>query len=167
MNDLDEYKKNIRIHGMMCGQYGALLDSFSSNKQLADIAMGVQAFDTICVSIANGWGISPEYICARLKNFINGKYVSEQKGYKSKMYFRFKGDVTSDTSAILLIDCDVDLRVPNWSISEIYCVGKCNINVTGSGRVVFICYGHPNDIVITGSCGNMKRIDKKEADANG
>lgn len=167
MNDLDEYKENIRLHGMMCGQYGQALDSFSSNKQLADIAMGVQAFDTLGISIANGWGISPEYICERLKNFINGKYVSHQKGYDSKMYCRYKGEVTSDTSVLMVIDCDIDLNVPNWSISEVYCTGKCNINVSGSGRVVFVCYGNPDNIVIAGNCANMKRINKKEADANG
>lgn len=167
MNDLDEYKKNIRIHGMMCGQYGSLLDSFSSNKQLADIAMGVQAFDTICVSISEGWGISPEYICARLKNFINGKYVSQQNGYTSKMYCKFDGSITADTTIVMLIDSVVVLNVPNTSICEVYCTGKCRIAVLGDGRAVFVCYGNPDDIVITGSCGNMKRIDKKEADANG
>lgn len=161
MNDLDKYKEDIILHGMMCGQYGQALDSFSSNKQLADIAMGVQAFDTLCVSIANGWGISTEYFCERLKNFINGKYISHQKGYTSKAYCRFKGDVVSDTTAILLIDCEVNLDVPNLSISEIYCTGKCKINVSGNGRVAFVCYGNPEDIVITGSCSNMKRINKK------
>lgn len=167
MNDLDKYKEDIRLHGMMCGQYSKALDCFTSNKQLADIAMGVQAFDTICTSLSEGWGASPESICTRLKNFINGKYVSQQNGYKSKLYCRFAGDVTADTSAILFINCDVRLLVPYWSISEIYCVGKCNVNVNGAGRVVFVCYGNPDDIVITGACGNMKRLNKRNRDNYG
>lgn len=164
MDELEEYKGNIRIHGMMCGQYGEALDSYASNKQLADIAMGVQAFDTICISTSEGWGISSNFFHTRLKNFINGKYISKQKGYTSKLYCEYNGDITSDTTVMLLINCNANIVIPNCYISEIYCVGKCKINVCGAGRVAFICYGNPEDIVITGTCGNMKRINKKKRD---
>lgn len=166
MVDLEQYRKNASLH-KMCSEYYDKWDSCRSNKQIIDMALGVKAVDFLCDSIAKGWGISPEYIAERFKSFINGRYVSEQKGYTSKMYCKHTGNVTADTTIITLIDSDIVLNVPNTSICEVYCTGKCNINVSGSGRVVFICYGNPDDITITGTCGNMKRINKKEADTNG
>ena len=166
MIDLEQYRVNASLH-KMCSEYYGKWNSCHSNKQIMDMALGVKAVDFLCDSIAKGWGLSPEYISERFKNFINGKYTSEQKGYTSKMYCEFHGDVKTDTTIVTLIDCDVELQAPNWSICEVYCTGKCKVNVSGPGRVAFVCYGHPDDIVITGSCGNMKRIDKKEADANG
>ena len=159
MIDLEQFKENIREHGMMCEKYCESLDSFVSNKQLADIAMGVQAFDTLCIGIAEGWGISPEYICARFKNFINGKYVSEQKGYTSKLYCKYNGDIVADTTTFALIDSDVNVNIPDYAICKIYCTGKCNVNLNGGGNVILICYGNPENTVVTGTCGKIKRIN--------
>ena len=166
MIDLEQYRVNASLH-KMCSEYYGKWDSCHSNKQIMDMALGVKAVDFLCDSIAKGWGLSPEYISERFKNFINGKYTSEQNGYTSKMYCKHTGNIKADTTLICLIDSDVVLDIPNASICEVYCTGKCKITIFGEGRAAFVCYGNPYDIVITGSCGNMKRIDKKEADANG
>lgn len=166
MIDLEQYRINASLH-KMCSEYYGKWDSCHSNKQIMDMALGVKAVDFLCDSIAKGWGLSPEYISERFKNFINGKYTSEQKGYTSKMYCEFDGSITADTTIVTLIDSVVVLNVPNTSICEVYCTGKCRIAVLGDGRAAFVCYGNPDDIVITGTCGNMKRINKKEADTNG
>lgn len=166
MIDLEQYRVNASLH-KMCDEYYDRWDSCRSNKQIMDMALGVKAVDFLCDSIAKGWGISSEYISDRFKSFINGKYVSKQKGYTSKMYCKFDGDITADTTIVTLIDSVVVLNVPNTSICEVYCTGKCKITVYGEGRAAFVCYGHPGDIVIAGNCANMKRINKKEADRNG
>lgn len=163
MIDLEQYRVNASLH-KMCREYYGKWDSCHSNKQIMDMALGVKAVDFLCDSIAKGWGLSPEYISVRFKNFINGKYTSEQKGYTSKMYCQFDGNITADTTIVTLIDSVVELNVPNTSICEVYCAGKCRIAVLGEGRAAFVCYGNPDDIVITGTCGNMKRINKKDRD---
>lgn len=166
MIDLEQYRVNASLH-KMCSEYYGKWDSCRSNKQIMDMALCVKAVDFLCDSIAKGWGISPEYISERFKSFINGRYVSEQKGYTSKMYCRHSGNVTADTTIITFIDSDVVLNVPKNSICEVYCTGKCKITIFGEGRAAFVCYGNPDYITITGKCGNMKRINKKEADTNG
>lgn len=166
MIDLDQYRKNAERHDM-CEEYYAKWDDCHNNKQLMDMAHGAAAVDFLCYSIAQGWGIDPEYFADRFKHFLNGKYISRQNGYTSKMYCRFKGKITANTTLVTLIDCEVDdLFVPLYGICEIYCTGKCKIKVSGAGRAVFICYGNPGDIIIDGSCMSMKRINKKERDRN-
>ena len=161
MTEIELYKENIKEHGMMCDRFSASLETAKSNKQIADLALSVQAFDTLAQSIAQGWGISIDFINRRFKNFINGKYKSQQKGYTSRCYCCYYGDVYIDSTIVLLINCKVSLFLPANSICEIYCTGKCDINVMGSGRAVFICYGEPENIKITGRCGNMKRKNRE------
>lgn len=163
MIDLKQYRENARENNL-CSEYSEKWDSCHSNKQFVDMAFGVKGVDYLCDTIAKGWGISPDVICGRFGSFINGRYVSEQNGYTSKMYCKHTGNIKADTTLICLIDSDVVLDIPNASICEVYSTGKCKITVFGEGRAAFVCYGNPDDIVITGSCGNMKRINKKERD---
>lgn len=163
MVDLRQYRENAAANNL-CAEYTQIWDSCKSNKQLVDMAFGAKGADYLCDTIAKGWGISPEYLCQRFGSFINGRYVSNQNGYTSKMYCMFDGSITADTTIVTLIDSVVVLNVPNTSICEVYCTGKCKITVFGEGRAAFVCYGNPDDIVITGTCGNMKRINKKERD---
>lgn len=163
MIDLKQYRENARKNNL-CAEYSEKWDACHSNKQIIDMAFGAKGVDYLCDTIAKGWGISPNVICEKYKSFINGRYVSQQDGYTSQMYCQFMGNITADTTLLCLIDCDVTVNVPNASICEIYCTGKCNVTVYGEGRAAFICYGNPDDIVITGTCKNMKRINKKERD---
>lgn len=158
MIDLKQYRENAREHNL-CDSYSQLWDSCHSNKQVIDMAFGVKGLDYICDSIAQGWGISPEYICERFQNFINGKYVSKQKGYTSKLYCKYKGDIVADTTTFALIDSDVNVNIPDYAICKIYCTGKCNVNLNGGGNVILICYGNPENTVVTGTCGKIKRIN--------
>ena len=163
MVDLRQYRENARRNNL-CAEYSQIWDSCKSNKQLVDMAFGAKGADYICDTIAKGWGISPDYICSRFGNFINGKYISKQKGYSSKMYCQFTGEISADTTLITLIDSDASVTLPKNCLCEIYCTGKCKINVTGEGSAVFVCYGNPDYVNIYGSTGNVKRINKKERD---
>lgn len=163
MIDLKQYRKNARENNL-CAEYSEKWDACHSNKQIVDMAFGVKGVDYLCDTIAKGWGISPEVICEKYKPFINGRYISQQNGYTSKLYCEYNGDIKCDTTLTCLIDCDVNMEIPGYLLFEVYCTGKCKINISGGGRVCFVCYGNPDDIIITGTCGNMKRINKKERD---
>ena len=166
MINLEQYRENADKNNL-CAEYSKTWDACKSNKQIIDMALGVKGIDYLCDTIAKGWGISPEIISERFKSFINGKYISNQKGYTSKMYCRFSGEINADTTILALIDCDVNVCLPSSGISEIYCTGVCHIHVSGKGRAVFVCYGNPDNILVTGTCENMKRINKKNRDNYG
>lgn len=163
MIDLQKYRENAKLENL-CDEYTEKWDSCRSHKQYIDMALSTKGLDYLCDSIAKGWGISPEYIQERFSSFINGRYNSEQKGYNSKLYCLYDGVVKADTTIFGLIDCNVDVHIGDFHICEIYVTGKCNINVVGNGRAVFVCYGNPEDINIQGMTKNTKRINKKNRD---
>ena len=164
MIDLKQYRENARQNNL-CTEYTEKWDSCHSNKQIMDMALGVKAVDFLCDSIAKGWGLSPEYISERFKNFINGKYTSEQNGYTSKMYCEYEGVISADTTMVCLIDSKVTIKKDKSTpICEMYCTGKCEIDIQCVGLFVFVCYGDPDNIIITGNTSGIKRINKKERD---
>ena len=163
MVDLEQYRENAQSHGI-CREYERLWESAKSKKQIFDMALGVKAVDYICDSIAKGWGLSPEYIAKTFAPFINGKCVSNQKGYDSKLYCMYNGEVNADVSLICLINCNAKLTMPKWAVCQIYCVGDCKIDLAGDGTPIFICYGEESAIQIQGEA-SYKRINKKERDS--
>lgn len=165
MVSLDDYRKKAN-ENHLCAEYAGKWDGCKSNKQLMDLAVSAKGADYLCDTIAKGWGISPDYLCERFINFINGNYISKQNGYTSKLYCRFTGRINADTTLLVLIDSDANVILPKNSICEIYCTGKCNIEILGAGRAVFVCYGNPNDIKIIDKEGKTKRINKKERDSH-
>lgn len=163
MVDLEQYRENARANNL-CDEYTDMWDSCNSNKQLVDMGFGVKGLDYLCDTIAKGWGLSPDVICDRFHNFINGRYISHQKGYTSKMYCKYEGEIKADTTAVCLIKSNVRLDIPQWAICEVFCTLDCHIEVTGEGRAIFICYGDPNSIHLCGDISKCKRINKKERD---
>lgn len=163
--DLEQFRKNADNNNL-CDEYARIWDGCKSKRQLMDMALGAKGVDYICDTIAKGWGISPEELEARFAPFINGRYVSEQKGYSSKMYCRYSGEITADTTLLCLIDTDASVYLPDNTIVEIYITGKSSVTLHGgNGRCACICYGKPSDISIC-SVGNVnyKLINKKERD---
>lgn len=162
MIDLKQYRENASKNDL-CSEYSTIWDRCASNKQIMDMALGVKGADYICDTIAKGWGISPSAISDRFVHFINGKYTYDNK-YTSKMYCQFNGEIVADTTILQIIECKCGLVIPDNGICEVYVTGNSNISVSGNGRCVFVCYGNLEDITITGECGNMKRVNKKERD---
>lgn len=164
MIDLNKFRENASEQNL-CSEYSSKWNDRLSRKQLVDLALDSKGADYVCDAIAKGWGVSPEFISTKLSAYINGNYMSNQNGYTSKMYCGYNGHVFANTTLIVLINSDVTVEVPDYSICEIYCTGKVNVRTTGKGRSVFICYGNEADVTITNIGDvNMKRIQKKERD---
>lgn len=161
--DLKKYRENARIHNL-CSEYSEIWDRCKSDKQIMDMALGSKGLDYICDTIAKGWGISPDIICSRFARFINGGYVASLNGYNSKLYCHYNGEIEADTTIMGIIESDVTINVSSFKICDVYVTGKCHINVKGEGSMVLVCYGNPEDITVSGTCGNLKRINKKERD---
>lgn len=163
MTTLEQYRKNAGEHNL-CSEYVNIWDSCKSKKEVVDMGLGAKGIDYLCDTIAKGWGISSDVISERFKSFINGKYVSQQDGYTSKLYCNYNGNIFADTTIVGVIDSDVEIEVKDFNICEIYVTGKCHIIAKGNGRAVFICYGNPNDIEISFQNKAFKRINKKDRD---
>ena len=162
--DINKFRENA-ISDNLCAEYTEKWNDNLSRKRLIDMALEVKGADYLCDSISKGWGVSPEYISDKFNPYINGKYIAKLQGYDSMMFCNYKGSITSNTTLLILINCDIKIEFPSNHISEIYCTGKCNINVYGRGEVVFICYGNENDIIINNiDNSHIKRIQKKEKD---
>lgn len=161
--DLKKYRENARIHNL-CSEYSNIWDKCKSDKQLMDMALGSKGLDYLCDTIAKGWGISPDVLCSRFKGFINGRYVASLNGYNSKLYCRYNGEIEADTTIMGVIESDVTINVPFPKLCDVYVTGKCHIDVSGEGSMVLVCYGNPEDVTVSGTCGNLKRINKKNID---
>lgn len=160
---LKEYRENARKNDL-CSEYSQKWDECKSYKQVIDMALDVKGVDYLCDTISKGWGITYDVILDKFGNFINGKYISHQDGYTSKMYCDYEGDVETNTTLICLISSNIVLSLLPNSLCEVYVTGKCNIEVKGDGRCVFVCYGNEKDISITGNTALCKRINKKDRD---
>lgn len=166
MIDIETYRKNARDNDL-CESYSRRWDLCKSNKDLMDMALGAKGVDYLCDTIAKGWGVSPDVISKRFRPFINGKYVSKQKGYTSEMYCEYAGDITASTDVLAIISCVVNIDIPANMMCEIYVVGESHLTLSGKGRCAIVCYGEEDSIRIGGSCGQMRRINKKNRDEHG
>lgn len=163
MIDLNEFRENARKKDL-CAEYSKLWDRCKSRKQLIDLALSSKGLDYLCCSVTQGWGISSDLIYKDFARFINGMYVSEQKGYTSCLFCQMAGSLVAYTTVLGIIDCDMSIEVPKNHLVEIYCGGKCKIELSGEGECVVINYGDPSNTIIEGSCFKFKRIDKEDMD---
>lgn len=165
MIDLDKFRENAASQNL-CSEYLSKWNDRLSRKQLVDLALDSKGADYVCDAIAKGWGVSPEFISTKLSAYINGKYISQKDGYDSALYCCYKGNIIANTTIIILIDCDVEIDIPENHICKIYCSSKCDIVVMGHGDCFFICYGNDEDVTIEYSgLGKYKRVQKKEMDS--
>lgn len=162
--DINKFRENA-LSENLCSEYTGKWNKSLSRKALVDLALEVKGADYLCDSIAKGWGVSPEYISDKFDMFINGKYIAKFQGYDSKMYCNYDGQVESNTTILILINSNVKLNIPEHTISEIYCTGKCNISVFGDGECIFVCYGDEGNVIINNESNvRIKRIQKNKRD---
>lgn len=146
--NIKRFRENASRNGI-CEDLARAWDSCANKKQLMDVALCIQGIDYMAYSIAAGWGISSSEIQSQFGSFNNGRYRHlNQKGYSTTMYCGFSGKVMVDTTALLIIDCDIELDIPSWHICEIYATGQCKIRLKGKGRCVVIAYGAEENISV-------------------
>lgn len=149
MVTLEEFKKNAIEHGISKRMLAAW-NNCKTKRQLADLAMNVSSIGFLCNSIRKGWGISPDELERKFSDYINGKYSSLQKGYSTKMYCNYKGDIIADSLIIVIINSEVDIEIQDGKSCSLYCVVECSVNLINSkSRATFVFrYGEPNDIKV-------------------
>lgn len=163
MVDLEKFRERASEEGI-CDRYAERWDSAKSKKSLMDLAMSVQGADFLCDGIAKGWSISSDIIVAAFGRYINGVYTYEdESGYSSVLYCKYYGEIAVEDALLILIDCDVTVVVPDWSVVDIYATGYTNLSIVGGGRVRLIAYGDACDVTVEsvdGEC-RFRRIQKR------
>lgn len=144
--DLVNFREIAKGKGI-CGLYLSKWEDCISKKQLMDVALSAQGMDFLCKSISDGWGLQSKYIHKEFSRFLNGRYIHEnENGYTSSLYCKYNGEIESETTAILIIDSNVEVNIPKNHICEVYVVGDTKINFNGEGKVIAIRYGKTSSI---------------------
>lgn len=159
MTNLIDFKRIAKEKGA-CNTYLNKWDNCYSKKQLMDLALSAQGMDYLATSIKEGWGISSKYISDTFNNFINGKYIHEDdNGYNSIILCNYNGEYECNTTAMLILDSDTTIKIPENHICEIYVVDGSNINIVGEGDCIIVKYGE-NITINDFSNGVIKKIHK-------
>ena len=136
---LSEFRRQADKHGIC--EMSKDWDNCKSNKQRMDLALSARGISFVAKAIAEGWGITPDQICAEFKPFLNGKYVRNKDGYTSAVYCsdgkeNCVAEINATTTAILVIDFIGTIFIPQNRICEIHLVNsKCYIKGEGRGNV--------------------------------
>lgn len=157
MVDLTEYRDKAEHHEL-CSEYKKRWDTCRSKKEIMDMALSGGAAPYLCKSICDGWGLSPKSISRDFAPYINGRYLSMQNGYTSRMYCCYSGDAVADSTLMVIISSKMSIDIPAFHICEIYCVGDCSITFNAKGKAKVVCYGSNVKIDIKGAKDNIKRI---------
>jgi hypothetical protein len=147
MITLEDFLENAQIEGI-CERYSKSVINCGSKKQLMDIALDVNGADYLCTAIAEGWGISPSEISKRFAPYVNGRYILDNGKYTSAMYCQYNGSIECKTTLLTLVECNIEVEVPQGHICEIYICGNCNIKLNGKGRVLLASYGNLDNFTI-------------------
>jgi hypothetical protein len=116
----------------ICQEYSDKVDEACSNKELFELALQAKSMEWFCHSVADGWGLNPDYIEARFKPFLNGRFVYHGSAYTSAMYLR-NDTVNVSTTASVLIDCQGEVHTDR--ICELYLVNS-RVRIVGQGRAI-------------------------------
>lgn len=164
MITLEDFLENAQVEGI-CDEYRDMVVNCGSKKQLMDMALSVKGADYLCDAIGKGWGISPQEISSRFASYINGKYTLDNDKYTSAMYCQYNGSIECKTTLLTIIECNIEVDVPEYHICELYACRKCNVKVKGKGQLLVITYGNPDDVVLECDMDiKCKRIRKRERD---
>ena len=166
MITLEDFLENAQVEGI-CDEYRDRVVNCGSKKQLMDMALSAKGADYLCDAIAKDWGVSPSEISKRFAPYINGRYTLDNGNYESVMYCQYNGSIECKTTLLTLIECNIEVEVPEYHACYIYACGKCNVRIKGKGEVIVVSYGNKDDVVLTPDKDiRCKIVCKKERDGN-
>jgi hypothetical protein len=134
-NDFDKFITKAKELGL-CKEYSQKIDSAMSKKQVMDIALDANGVSWLCDSIAQGWGLTPNYIARNYANFLNARYVYHGKGYTSAIYCQ-NDNIDIKTTVSCVIECNGEIHSDR--LSEMHIVNS-KVSITGEGRSIVYLY---------------------------
>lgn len=139
------FKRNAALLGL-CDRYRAAWDGAEGKRDLVDLALDTNGVEFMARSVAEGWGLSKDYILGNFGDYVNEKYVRDKGGYTSKMYVDYGGDIFQPATLNLLVGCNTSVLVPEGSVCKIYVCGRTYIRVNCAGKCYVYVYGGYNNV---------------------
>jgi hypothetical protein len=127
-NEMLNFLSQAKLRGL-CTNYTKKWESAESKKELLDIALDANGMPYVCKCVAEGWGITPEYIAQSFKGYLNGRYIHSGNGYTSAIYVG-DGNVGIVSTAAILIDCKG--VVSSNRMCELY-IANSDVELIGAG----------------------------------
>ena len=149
LNELLTLKRNAVMLGL-CDRYKAEWDEAKDKKDLVDLALDANGVEFMAKSVAEGWGVSKDYILDNFGDYVNGKYVREKGGYTSELYVGYGGDNLQRATLNLFVGCDTSILVPEGSVCKIYVCGRSNVRLKCAGKCYVYMYGGYNRVEYSG-----------------
>ena len=149
LNELLTLKRNAVMLGL-CGKYKAEWDEAKGKKDLVDMALDANGVEFMAKSVAEGWGLSKDYILDNFGDYVNGKYVRDKDGYTSEIYVGYGGDILQRATLNLFVRCNTSILVPEGSVCKIYVCGVSNVRINCAGKCYVYVYGGYNDVKYSG-----------------
>ena len=143
------FKRNAVLLGL-CDEYKAAWNSVKSRKDLVDLALDANGVKFMAESVAEGWGLSKEYILENFGDYVNEGYVRDKGGYTSKMYVDYGGDIFQLATLNLLVGCNTSVLVPEGSVCKIYVCGMSDVRISCVGKCYVYVYGGYNVVKYSG-----------------
>lgn len=134
-----KFRRNAKRLGL-CKSFSERWDNCRSKLQLYKLACDVNSLAYIAETVANGYGLSQDYIIKEFGQFINGKCISDADGYTSCIYCEpDELNLSINTTAALVIGYNGTIYIPKYRICEIY---LCNshVHILGDGKGVVYLY---------------------------
>lgn len=149
LNELLTLKRNAVMLGL-CDEYKAEWNEAKDKKNLVDMALDANGVEFMAKSVAEGWGLSKDYILGNFGDYVNEGYVRDKGGYTSKLYVDYGGDIFQPATLNLLIGCNTSVLVPEYSVCKIYVCGMSNVRINCAGKCYVYVYGGYNDVKYSG-----------------
>lgn len=148
-NELLTLKRNAVLLGL-CDRYKTEWNEAKDKKDLVDMALDANGVEFMAKSVAEGWGLSKDYILDNFGDYVNGSYVRDKGGYTSEIYVGYGGDILQRATLNLLVGCDTSVLVPEGSMCKIYVCGMSDVRIKCVGKCYVYVYGGYNDVKYSG-----------------
>lgn len=148
-NLLDLKRKSLALG--LCGAYSKAWNAAVNKAELMDLALTCDGAAYIADGVTFGWGLSKQYIKSEFAEYINGGYTRRKDGYTSSMYVDIDGDITPNTTLVVVIGGKPKIRLSPNEVCIIFLCGDCNVEIYGGLDVNVEVYGDSKFNIMNGN----------------
>lgn len=130
-NLIDLKQKAIKMK--ICEEYLRRWNEATTPRQLIDMALDSNGMEFMAGTCNTPAGVSSQFLLAHFPEFVNGAYLSPQKGYTAEMFVAQKS-VSPRADLVLLLECNGEVTVKPNRCAKIYTDKKCKSLSVGAQK---------------------------------
>lgn len=147
-----EMKEYAVRHGL-CGEYLGMWNAAESSEELMMLATDANGLPFLAEAFADEWAITESAAQRMFGGYINGNWQANHGGYTSEIWLgvRTGQRFVLRSTGTLVVNCDMELEVPDRRIRRVYISGRSNIRVMCVGTALILVYGKNAEVSVDGS----------------